>query len=196
MLKIINKIKLDTPFLENMLEWCRKEIKLPKYWLKEAKFKFLPGTSIRNFDGTSIEIDRRIIVSISRRLEFPIQDWGYRGRFAHTYEDVYELLVSLTAHEMYHQYQDYKKEKRNLEFDACKNELYIFNKFVDDKDRLLKEWGYKPNIILVGMRSGKIISYGSKEWYDQTLLELIDIHRLTGGDMNITVDELINYYRG
>ena len=188
-MRIINKLEngIDTKFLERMLEWCRKQIGLPKHWLTEAKYKHLPdrGKSYSSrYGGTSVNAERRIIVSVSRHITYPIEDYGYRHRFGHTYNDIYDLLVSITAHELEHQRQRYKNNFTNEEFNAYKAEYKVFCVFSANKESLLASWTEEDQVIL---------AYGSKVWFEQNAIEYMKEYLDDGGIPDLRVEDFINY---
>lgn len=181
-----------------MVRWVCEEIGLPKRYTKEIIFKYLPANSKSPWAGFSQVFEKRVSISLAQNNTYPQHDTHF-GISVSLFDDI-DVLVDVVAHELQHQYQDHTgytwRNRKGCERNATYTEKKVVRKFQENRDDLIKEWGYESDVVIVGSRSGKIMAYGSKGWYDQTLLELIDIHISTGGDPDITVDELIKYYKG
>lgn len=185
MVNIINKTELDISFLEKMSEWVRGQLKLPKYYTKEIKFKYLPKNSSTWYSGVSFNSERRVLISLPREGEYPCEETRF-WRFHLEYHDLYDILVTILSHELRHQYQDYKTIISNIEFDAVRYSFEVLKTFKEDKEELLEEWLPKPKVLP---------AIGSKDWYGKTLLDLMNIHISKGGNTKMTVGELIKHYQ-
>ena len=149
MLEITNKIndRFSSQFLGNLVRWVGKEVGLPTSWINrmKVKFKYLPPKSRSHFRGHSSGWDREVLVSLSQNPEFyPFFDRMYG--MSCSYLDIVDALVAVTAHELYHQYQDCKRIKyhrpREVESSAYSMEIKILKKLRENRAETLQNLGH------------------------------------------------------
>jgi len=147
--KIINRVpdRFSSRFLENLVRWVGEEVGLPDWWFDglSAKFKYLPPKSRSQFRGLSTENPRKILVSISQRAEvFPFYEIS--DGVPVEYANIVDAFVAITAHEMYHQYQDYAGVdyciSKEEEASACRMEVIILAKLYVNRAGILQGLGY------------------------------------------------------
>lgn len=146
-MKLKNSTDFDDKFLRRMVSWCCKELDMPVKTVQSATFT----NTKRIWRGRAFIERKAILCRVGAMLE-PRTD-NRPGMDGVTLADRLEVLVYLTAHELYHlaaEWVPHHKQRTRRGYSGSGEAITrsvgkrVMLAFRESRDRLLAEWSEKP----------------------------------------------------